>query len=39
MMSEYSSKLESKDMDFLFEGILSLQKRKSVIDFLRIYAL
>ena len=32
-MSEYSSKLESKDMDFLFEGILSLQKKEECYRF------
>ena len=33
MMSEYSSKLESKDMDFLFEGILSLQNKEECYRF------
>ena len=33
MMSEYSSKLESKDMDFLFEGILSLQTKEECYRF------
>ena len=32
-MSEYSSKLESKDMDFLFEGILSLQTKEECYRF------
>jgi TrpR-related protein YerC/YecD len=32
-MSEYSSKLESKDMDFLFEGILSLQNKEECYRF------
>jgi TrpR-related protein YerC/YecD len=33
MMNEYSSKLESKDMDFLFEGILSLQTKEECYRF------
>jgi len=33
MMSEYSSKLQSKDMDFLFEGILSLQNKEECYRF------
>jgi TrpR-related protein YerC/YecD len=33
MMSEYSSKLESKDMDFLFEGVLSLQTKEECYRF------
>ncbi len=33
MMSEYSSKLESKDMDFLFEGILGLQTKEECYRF------
>jgi len=33
MMNEYSSKLQSKDMDFLFEGILSLQNREECYRF------
>ena len=33
MMSKYSSKLESKDMDFLFEGILSLQTKEECYRF------
>ena len=33
MMSEYSSKLESKDMDFLFDGILSLQNKEECYRF------
>ena len=33
MMSEYSSKLESKDMNFLFEGILSLQTKEECYRF------
>lgn len=32
-MSEYSSKLESKDMDFLFDGVLSLQTREECYRF------
>jgi len=32
-MNEYSSKLESKDMDFLFEGILSLQNKEECYRF------
>lgn len=32
-MSEYSSKLESKEMDFLFEGILSLQTKEECYRF------
>ncbi|MBZ9689015.1 TrpR-like protein YerC/YecD [Clostridium estertheticum] len=32
-MSEYSSKLESKDMDFLFDGILSLQNKEECYRF------
>lgn len=32
-MGEYSSKLESKDMDFLFEGILSLQNKEECYRF------
>ena len=32
-MSEYSSKLESKDMDYLFEGILSLQTKEECYRF------
>ncbi len=32
-MKEYSSKLESKDMDFLFEGILSLETREECYRF------
>ena len=32
-MSEYSSKLESKDMDFLFEGVLSLQTKEECYRF------
>ena len=32
-MNEYSSKLQSKDMDFLFEGILSLQNREECYRF------
>jgi len=32
-MSEYSSKLESKDMNFLFEGILSLQTKEECYRF------
>ncbi|MBZ9609112.1 TrpR-like protein YerC/YecD [Clostridium estertheticum] len=32
-MSEYSSKLESNDMDFLFEGILSLQTKEECYRF------
>jgi len=32
-MNEYSSKLESKDMDFLFEGILSLQTKEECYRF------
>jgi len=32
-MKEYSSKLESKDMDFLFEGILSLQTKEECYRF------
>lgn len=32
-MSEYSSKLESKDMDFLFDGILSLQTKEECYRF------
>jgi TrpR-related protein YerC/YecD len=33
MMSEYSSKLESEDMDFLFEGILSLKTKEECYRF------
>lgn len=33
MMSEYSSKLESKDMNYLFEGILSLQTKEECYRF------
>ncbi len=32
-MSEYSSKLESVDMDFLFDGILSLQNKEECYRF------
>ena len=32
-MKEYSSKLESKDMDYLFEGILSLQTKEECYRF------
>ena len=32
-MSEYSSKLKSEDMDFLFEGILSLQTKEECYKF------
>ena len=32
-MNEFSSKLESKDMDFLFEGILSLQNKEECYRF------
>ena len=32
-MSEYISKLESKDMDFLFEGVLSLQTKEECYRF------
>ena len=32
-MKEYSSKLESKDMDYLFEGILSLQSKEECYRF------
>ncbi|MBU3145418.1 YerC/YecD family TrpR-related protein [Clostridium sp. CF012] len=32
-MSEYSSKLESKDMDFLFDGILGLQNKEECYRF------
>ena len=32
-MSEYSSKLESKDMDFLFEGILNLETKEECYRF------
>lgn len=32
-MNEYSSKLESKDMDFLFDGILSLQNKEECYRF------
>ncbi len=32
-MSEHNSKLESKDMDFLFEGILSLQTKEECYRF------
>ncbi|MCJ7689028.1 MAG: YerC/YecD family TrpR-related protein [Clostridiaceae bacterium] len=32
-MSEYSSKLQSKDMDFLFEGVLSLQTKEECYRF------
>jgi len=32
-MNEYSSKLESKDMDFLFDGVLSLQTREECYRF------
>ena len=32
-MNEYSSKLESKDMDFLFDGILSLQTKEECYRF------
>ena len=33
MMSEYSSKLESEDMDFLFEGVLSLKTKEECYRF------
>jgi len=33
MMGQYSSKLESKDMDFLFEGILSLKTKEECYRF------
>jgi TrpR-related protein YerC/YecD len=33
MMSEYSSKLQSKDMDFLFDGVLSLQTKEECYRF------
>jgi len=33
MMNEYSSKLESKDMDFLFEGVLSLKTKEECYRF------
>ncbi|MBU3179583.1 YerC/YecD family TrpR-related protein [Clostridium psychrophilum] len=32
-MSEYSSKLKSKDMDFLFEGVLSLKTKEECYRF------
>jgi TrpR-related protein YerC/YecD len=32
-MKEYSSKLESTDMDFLFEGVLSLQTKEECYRF------
>lgn len=32
-MNEYSSKLESKDMDFLFEGILTLKNKEECYRF------
>jgi TrpR-related protein YerC/YecD len=32
-MSEYSSKLKSEDMDYLFEGILSLQTKEECYRF------
>ena len=32
-MSEYSSKLQSEDMDYLFEGILSLQTKEECYRF------
>ena len=32
-MSKYSSKLESENMDFLFEGILSLQTKEECYRF------
>lgn len=32
-MSEYRSKLQSKDMDFLFEGVLSLQTKEECYRF------
>lgn len=32
-MKEYSSKLESKDMDYLFEGILGLQTKEECYRF------
>jgi TrpR-related protein YerC/YecD len=32
-MSEYSSKLESEHMDFLFEGILSLETKEECYRF------
>ena len=32
-MNEFSSKLQSKDMDFLFEGILSLQNKEECYRF------
>jgi len=32
-MGQYSSKLESKDMDFLFEGILSLKTKEECYRF------
>lgn len=32
-MNEYSSKLESKDMDFLFEGVLSLKTKEECYRF------
>jgi len=33
MMSEYSSKLKSKDMDFLFEAVLSLKTKEECYRF------
>jgi len=33
MMSQYSSKLTSKDMDYLFEGILSLKTKEECYRF------
>ena len=32
-MSEYSSKLKSKNMDFLFEGVLSLKTKEECYRF------
>jgi TrpR-related protein YerC/YecD len=32
-MSEYSSKLKSEDMDYLFDGILSLQTKEECYRF------
>ncbi|MGH4118355.1 YerC/YecD family TrpR-related protein [Clostridium sp.] len=32
-MSEYSSKLQSKNMDFLFEGVLSLKSKEECYRF------
>ncbi|MCB2290422.1 YerC/YecD family TrpR-related protein [Clostridium sp. CS001] len=32
-MSEYSSKLKSEDMDYLFDGILSLQTKEECYKF------